>query len=494
MIFLVSPGVNSVGRRSRTVIQITGFLCMTFSLTMLAPLLVSLWYADGEAERLLIDFVVMLSSGFLLWLPFRRRRYELRRRDGFFIVVIFWMLLSLLGLMPFYYGLSLSFVDALFESVSGLTTTGATVISGLDGLPPSILFYRQELQWFGGMGLIVLAVAVMPMLGIGGMSVYRAEAPGPMKEEKMTPRLASTARSLWSLYLGLTLACALAYWYAGMSPFDAVSHSLATVSTGGFSTHDASLAWFNSSVVEMVAVVFMLLGAINFSVHFLALRHLSLRDYFHDAEVRTFLFLILAMIGVTSASLWLSGQMPDGLLAIREASFEVVSVITSTGFGLDDFSLWPTFLPALLIFISFVGGCGGSSAGGMKVMRVMLLGKLGYRELKLLIHARGIFPIKIGGRRVREATLQAVWGFFSVYALTFVVLMLMIMACGLDQLSAFAAIATCMNNLGPGLGEVSQTFAQVSDASKLVAVLAMLIGRLEIFTVLVLLHPAFWRS
>ncbi|HEB55291.1 MAG TPA: potassium transporter [Gammaproteobacteria bacterium] len=461
---------------------------------MLAPLLVSLWYDDGEVGRLLAEFSVMLVSGFLLWLPFRRRRYELRRRDGFFIVVIFWTLLSLLGLAPLYFGLNISFVDALFESVSGLTTTGATVLSGLDDMSPSILFFRQELQWFGGMGLIVLAVAVMPMLGIGGMSVYRAEAPGPMKEEKMTPRLASTARSLWFLYLGLTVACALAFWYAGMSPFDAVSHSLSTLSTGGFSTHDASLAWFHSPAIEMVAVVFMLLGSINFSVHFLALRHLSPGDYFRDTEVRTFLLLVLGVIILTSLILRLSGQMPDLLLATREATFEVVSVITSTGFGLDDFSLWPMFLPALLMIISFIGGCGGSTAGGIKVMRVMLLAKLGLRELKMLMHPRGVFPIKIGTRRLREETLQAVWGFFAVYMLTFVVLMLLIMMSGLDQLSAFSAIATCMNNLGPGLGEVSQTFAHVSDAGKIVAVLAMLIGRLEIFTVLVLFHPAFWRN
>ena len=483
-----------MNRRSKTVIQITGFLCMVFSLTMLAPLLVSLWYADGEAGHLFSGFVAMLGSGFLLWLPFRHRRYELRRRDGFFIVVIFWSLLSLLGMAPFYFGLGISFVDALFESVSGLTTTGATVISGLDHLPPSILFYRQELQWFGGMGLIVLAVAVMPMLGIGGMSVYRAEAPGPMKDEKMTPRLASTARALWTLYLGLTLACALAYWNAGMSPFDAVSHSLATVSTGGFSTHDASLAWFDSPAIEAVAVVFMLLGGINFSVHFLALRGGGPRVYAGDAEVRTFLLLVLALILVVALSLHWSGQTGDWQLALREAAFEVVSVITSTGFGLDDFSHWPSFLPVLLIFISFIGGCGGSTAGGMKVMRVMLLARLGYRELKLLLHARAIFPVKIGGRRVREETLQAVWGFFAVYVLTFVALMLLIMMCGLDQVSAFSAIATCMNNLGPGLGEVSQSFASVSSAGKLVAVVAMLMGRLEIFTVLVLLHPAFWRS
>ncbi len=461
---------------------------------MLAPLLVSLWYDDGEVWRLLAEFSVMLISGFLLWLPFRRRRYELRRRDGFFIVVIFWTLLSLLGLAPLYFGLNISFVDALFESVSGLTTTGATVLSGLDDMSPSILFFRQELQWFGGMGLIVLAVAVMPMLGIGGMSVYRAEAPGPMKEEKMTPRLALTAQSLWVLYLGLTLACALAFWYAGMSPFDAVSHSLSTLSTGGFSTHDASLAWFHSPAIEMVAVVFMLLGSINFSVHFLAWRHLSPADYFRDPEVRAFLLLVLGLVILTSVILRLSGQMPDLLLSTREATFEVVSVITSTGFGLDDFSLWPMFLPALLMIISFVGGCGGSTAGGIKVMRVMLLAKLGLRELKMLMHPRGVFPIKIGSRRLREDTLQAVWGFFAVYMLTFVVLMLLIMMSGLDQLSAFSAIATCMNNLGPGLGEVSQTFAHVSDAGKIVAVLAMLIGRLEIFTVLVLFHPAFWRN
>ncbi len=483
-----------MGRRSKTVIQITGFLCITFSLTMLAPLLVSLWYDDGEVWHLLAEFGVILGCGFLLWLPFRHRRYELRRRDGFFIVTIFWTLLSLLGLIPLYFGLHISFVDALFEAVSGLTTTGATVLTGLDEMPRSMLFFRSELQWFGGMGLIVLAVAVMPMLGIGGMSVYRAEAPGPMKEEKMTPRLASTARSLWFLYLGLTVACALAFWYVGMTPFDAICQSMSTLSTGGFSTHDASFAWFHSPAIEMVAVVFMLLGAFNFSVHYLAWRKLSLMEYIRDREVRTFLLLVSGVILVSTLVLYLSGEMHSLQMSARDATFEVVTVITSTGFELNNFARWPLFLPALLMIISFVGGCGGSTSGGIKVMRVMLLAKLGYRELKLLMHPRGVFPIKIGTRTIPEDTLQAVWGFFAVYMLTFVVLMLLIMMSGLDQLSAFAAITTCMNNAGPGLGVVSESFAHVSDAGKVVSVVAMLVGRLEIFTVLVLFHPAFWRN
>ncbi len=482
-----------MGIRATTVMRIAGFLCMVFSPALLFPLLVSLWYRDGEALHLALSFAVQFTTGFVLWLPFRRRM-ELGRREGFFIVGLFWVLLSLLGAAPFVFGLQLSFVDALFESVSGLTTTGATILTGIDNLPPSLLFYRQELQWFGGMGLIVLAVAIMPMLGIGGMSMYRAEAPGPMKEEKLTPRMAHSARALWSIYLGLTLACALAYWFAGMTPFDAVAHSLSTVSTGGFSTHDASLGYFSSTAVESVATVFMLMGGINFSIHYLAWRDRSFRHYLANAEARTFLGFVVFMVAFVAVALRLSGGYGDIGDALRSALFEVVSVVTSTGFGVADFSVWPLFLPVLMIFISFIGGCGGSTAGGMKVMRIVLLGKQTVREFNRLIHPTGVFAIKVGGRVMGERVTQSVWGFFSVYIATFVVLMLLIMMAGLDQVSAFSAIATCMNNLGPGLGAVSQTFIGVSDPAKLVAVAAMLLGRLEVFTVLVLLHPAYWRQ
>lgn len=478
----------------RTVLRITGFLCMLFSTTLLPPLLVSLWYRDGEAGHLAVGLLVMAGSGLLLWLSGLGRPVELRRRDGFLLVALFWCLLSLLGLFPFLFGLELSPVDALFESVSGLTTTGATVLSGLDGLPPSLLFYRQEIQWFGGMGLIVLAVAIMPMLGIGGMSIYRAEAPGPMKDEKMTPRLAHGARALWMLYLGITVACALAFWGAGMTPFDAIAHSLSTVSTGGFSTHDASMAWFDSPTIEWIASLFMLLGSINFAIHYLAVTRHDIRCYWQDTEVRTFLLLIVAAVLLISLMLERAGLEESWRAAVRHSTFEVVSVITSTGFGVESFASWPLFLPVLMLFISFVGGCGGSTAGGMKVMRVLVLAKLGWRELRRLPHPRSVLQIKIGGRRLREQTLQAIWGFFAVYVATFVILMLSMMATGLDQVTAFSAIATCMNNLGPGLGEVSETFAGIGDTAKLVAVAAMLLGRLEVFTILVLLQPAYWRD
>ncbi len=479
--------------RAKTVSRIAGFLCMAFSPAMFFPVLVSIWYGDGEVPHFAIAFVVMFVAGFVLWLPSLGQRMELRHRDGFFVVVLFWALLSLLGAFPFFFGLHLSFVDALFESVSGFTTTGATVLTGLDRLPPSILFYRQELQWLGGMGLIVLAVAVLPMLGIGGMSVYRAEAPGPMKEEKLTPRLAQSARVLWTLYIGLTVACAFAYWAAGMTPFDAIAHSLSTVSTGGFSTHDASLGYFSNAAIETIAAVFMLLGGINFGIHYLVWRDRNPRHYLDDAEARTFLRFVALMVGFVGLTLWLSGHYGDWT-AWRQAAFEVVSVVTSTGFGITDFSLWPLFLPLLMIFISFIGGCGGSTAGGMKVIRVLLIGKQTYREFNRLVHPNGLFALKIGGRVIGENVSESVWGFFSVYITTFAVLVLLMMLSGLDQVSAFSAVATSMNNLGPGLGAVAQTFSSVSDGGKLVAVAAMLLGRLEVFTILVLLYPTFWRD
>jgi len=474
--------------------RVVGILVLAYSVSMVPPILVSLWYGDGEARHFAGALLAISVAGLIITLvaSLRGSGRSLRRRDGFIVVVFFWIVLSMLGAIPLMLGTHLSFVDALFEAVSGFTTTGATVIVGLDNLPPSILYYRQQLQWLGGMGLVVLAIAVLPMLGIGGAQLYRAETPGPGKDEKITPRLVQGARVLWMIYVGLTVACATAYWLAGMPVFDAVAHSFSTVSTGGFSTHDASLGYYDSAPIEMAATLFMLLGGINFGVHYLVLRDHNPLHYFQDTEVRSYFTIILVLLLVIFSSLTLTGVYQSFGHAVMDAGFEVVSIITSTGFGEADFSQWPLFLPVLLIFTSFIGGCGGSTAGGIKVLRIVLLFKQGAREVTNLMHPHAIRPIKIGGRVVNNRTIQSVWGFFSVYLFVFVILTLLMMAAGLDQVSAFSAVATSINNLGPGLGEVAYTFATVSDPVKLLAMIAMLLGRLEIFTLLVLLNPRFW--
>ncbi len=476
------------------VLGIVGFFCVLFSLSVIPPALVSLWYSDGEANHFALSFVAIFTLGLVLWLPARGRLSDFKRRDGFIIVTLFWVVLSLLSAIPLALSPHFNFVDAFFEAVSGFTTTGATVIIGLDQLPPSILFYRGELQWLGGMGLIVLAVAMMPVLGIGGMQLYKAEAPGPMKEDKLKPRLAQTARTLWLIYTGLTLACALSYWFAGMNMFDAIVHSFATISTGGFSTHDASFGFFNSPMIDAIGIVFMLAGGINFAIHYYALAGFTLRPYWHDTEVRAFLVIIVVAVIVIAFVLWLLGTYEHPYDAMINSIFEVVSVITSTGFGTADFSSWPSFLPVMLIFMSFIGGCGGSTAGGIKVSRVLLLLKYGTREIHYLIHPHALRPLRIGDQIMSRRVNEAISGFFSVYVVTFALLTLVMMAAGLDQVSAFAAIATCMNNLGPGLGEVAVTFSSVSDFGKIIGSLAMLLGRLEIFTMLVMLSPAFWHD
>ena len=476
------------------VARTSGLLAVVFSLSLVPPLVVGWWYGEARADPFVWPMIACMGVGLSLWRPWRPLKGRIGRKDGFLIVALFWGLMSLLGAWPLWLGAGLSFTDAFFEATSAITTTGATVITGLDELPRSLLFYRQLLQWMGGMGLIVLGIAVLPMLGIGGMQLYRAEAPGPMKEEKMTPRLANTARALWLIYLSMTAACALAYWLAGMEPFDAVAHSLSTVSTGGFSTHDASLSHFHSRAVEVVAIVFMLLASLNFAVHFHALDRRDPAIYWRDPEARTFLLFVLAMVFLVGMVLRLEGDYHQLPPTLRDASFEVVSVVTSTGFGIVDFTHWPDFLPVLLIFISFMGGCGGSTAGGMKVVRVILLVKQGLREVHKLLHPNAMLPVRLGGQVVDNRVMNAVWGFFAAYTAVFVLLMLAMIHTGLDQVSAFSAVATSLNNLGPGLGVVAYDFQAVSDAGKWISVVAMLMGRLEIFTILILLSPGFWRQ
>lgn len=481
-----------------TVVQrIFGLLLMVFSFTMLPPALVALIYEDGALQAFTQAFAWTFATGFVCWLPVMHRRKELRLRDGFVVVVMFWVVLSLFGTLPFMLSqqVGMSFMDALFESVSGLTTTGATVIVGIDELPHAILFYRQQLQWLGGMGIIVLAVAVLPMLGVGGMQLYRAETPGPVKDTKLTPRITETAKALWYIYLTLTIACTLGYWVAGMSLFDAIAHSFSTVAIGGFSTHDASMAYFQSTAVEAVAIVFMLLAGINFALHFIAWRHTSVKVYMQDSEVKTYLSILLMVTVVTSVYLYIANVFPEGDFgtAMHYALFQTVSIGTTAGFTTTDYFNWPSFVPVLLLFTSFVGGCAGSTGGGMKVIRVLLLLKQGMREILRLIHPSAQIPIKVGGKPMSPHVIESVWGFFAAYVASFSIILLVLMMTGMDQKTAFSAVAACMNNLGPGLGDVGANYAGVSDTAKGVLAFAMLLGRLEIFTLLVILTPAFWR-
>ncbi|HKJ09765.1 MAG TPA: TrkH family potassium uptake protein [Gammaproteobacteria bacterium] len=480
--------------RYAAIARILGLLVLIFGASMLPPLGVSLWYHDGEAQHFLASILVIVALGLALWLPTRHRRAELRTKDGFIIVALFWVVLGCLGALPFMFGAHLSFVDSLFESVSGFTTTGATVIQHIDNLPPSILYHRQQIQLLGGMGVVVLAVAVLPMLGVGGMQLYRAETPGPMKDEKITPRIAHTSRALWLIYFALTAACAFAYWLAGMKPFDAIGNSFSTLSTGGFSMHDASLGYYNSPAIEAIADVFMLAGGMNFTVHFMVWRGRNPMHYFTDPEVRTFLVVVAVAITLITIGLAFTGYYGSVWTDLRYAAFQVISVITSTGFTTANFSVWPLSLPVLLILSSFIGGCAGSTAGGMKVIRVLLLGKQATREITRLVHPNAVMQVKLGGRTVPERTMAAVWAFFSAYVAAFAVLMLAMISTGVDQVTAFSAIATCMNNLGPGLGKVAANFHSLNDTAKIISVIAMLLGRLEIFTILVLLSPAFWRN
>ena len=480
-----------------TVVQrILGLLLMLFSLTMLPPIMFSVLYDDQSWLPFVEGFAITFVAGLLCWLPVHRSKKDLRLRDGFLVVASFWTVIGTAGAAPLYFAdaLSLSFTDAVFESMSGLTTTGATVLTGLDELPLSILYYRQQLQWLGGMGIIVLAVAVLPMLGVGGMQLYRAETPGPVKDTKLTPRITETAKALWYVYLAFTIACTLGYYIAGMGMFDALCHAFSTVAIGGFSTHDASIAHFDSPAIDLVAVFFMFVAGINFSLHFFAWRYVSIKHYLQDQEFRAYAFILLTVSTVVTASLFFYRGFETPIDTFLDALFQSVSIATTTGFTTDSFALWPAALPALLIFTSFIGGSAGSTAGGIKVIRWLLVYKQGVREITRLVHPSAEIPVKLGTKAVQPRIVEAVWGFFSVYIIVFGVMLLAMMSTGLDQVTAFSAVAATLNNLGPGLGGVASGFMDLSNTAKWISVVGMLLGRLEIFTLLVLITPTFWRT
>ncbi len=480
----------------RTIIRILGLLIALLSVTMIPPAIVSVIYNDGSALPFIMAFVLCIGTGLVIWYPNRKQREDLRAKEGFLIVVLFWTVLASFGALPFLLleQPQMTATDAFFESFSGLTTTGATVIEGIDYLPKAIQFYRQQLQWLGGMGIIVLAVAILPILGVGGMQLYRAETPGPVKDSKMTPRIADTAKHLWYIYLSLTTACTVAYWAVGMNWFDAICHAFSTVAIGGFSNYDASLGHFDSVGVNIVCVVFLWIAALNFALHYAAASGRSLKGYLYDPELKTFFVIQFALVLICFFVLVQYSWFESTGTAFDQALIQAVSISTTAGFATTDFANWPVFLPIMLIFSSFIGGCAGSTGGGLKVIRVLLLFVQGNREVNRLIHPKAVYSVKLGERALPDRVVEAVWGFFSAYALVFVFIMVCLIGTGMDNITAFTATAATLNNLGPGLGEVAGTYADVSDSGKWLLILGMLFGRLEVFSLLVLFSPTFWRS
>jgi len=476
--------------------RVIGFLIAGSSLMMLPPILVSLFYSDGSATLFLVSAAILLALGLVIYLPVRGVKQELRLRDGFMIVVGAWLALVLVGALPFLLltAPDLGYVDAVFESMSGLTTTGATIITHIDALPRAVLYYRQQLQWLGGMGIIVLAVAILPMLRIGGMQLYRAETPGPMKDAKLTPRITETAKALWLIYVGITVTCIFAYWLAGMKLFDAIGHAFSTVAIGGFSTHDDSLAFWSNPTVEIVASVFMVVAGMNFALHFTAWRRASAQIYFMDPELKVYASLLFVFALIASFALYFTGTYDTLADSFRYGAFQVISTMTTTGFTTAPFYAWGSFLPVFLILLAFIGGCAGSTAGGMKVIRIILLYRQSIREVQRLIHPHAIIPVKIGGQRTSDTVISAVWGFFFLYIASFAIMTILLTATGVDEETAYSSVAACLTNLGPALGDAGPNYAGLNDTAKVILSVAMLLGRLEIYTLLVLLTPAFWRD
>ena len=476
--------------------RIVGFLIAASSLMMLPPVLVSAWYQDGTAGVFLACAGILLAAGLLIYFPVRKAKRDLRIRHGFLIVVCAWLAWVLVGALPFVLLTDphLSYVDAVFESMSGLTTTGATIITNIDVLPRAVLYYRQQLQWLGGMGIIVLAVAILPMLRVGGMQLYRAETPGPMKDAKLTPRITETAKALWMIYFGITVTCVFAYWLAGMTMFDAVGHAFSTVAIGGFSTHNESLAFWGNPTIEAVAMIFMSIAGINFALHFSSWRRASAQPYFSDPELKVYAVLLLSFAVLVSFALFFTGSYDSLSESFRYGFFQVISAMTTTGFTTAPFYEWTGFLPVLLICVAFIGGCAGSTAGGMKVIRIILLYKQSIREIRRLIHPHAVIPVKVGGQRTSDTVISAVWGFFFLYIANFAVMTVMLTATGLDAETAYSAVGACITNLGPALGDAGPNYASLNDPAKVLLSIAMLLGRLEVYTLLVILTPAFWRD
>lgn len=483
--------------RLTPVLHVLGLVILIFSFTMLAPLLTAFFAHDAAQFAFDESFAITLAAGFALWLLGRRWQRELKARDGFLLVLLVWTSLPAFATIPFLiYAPGMGFTDAYFETTSALTTTGATVISGLDTLPHSLNLWRHLLNWLGGMGIIVLAVAILPLLGVGGRQLLKAELPGPIKDSKLTPRIADTAKLLWAVYAALTVLCMIALKLAGMGWFDAVCHAFAAMSLGGFSTHDASVGYFDSPLIEAVLIFFMLVAALNFVTHFIAFRQRSLAPYRHDPEVAGVLGLVVVSCIGISLYVWQAGVYPAFLTALRYVSFNLVSLATDCGFVSTDFNSWPIFAPMWMLFLSCVTASSGSTGGGLKMIRTVLMFRQGVRELEHQLHPAALLPVKIGGHIVPNQIVFAIQAFVMMYIATVVMMTLVLLASGLDFVSAFSAVIACINNAGPGLNAVGPgtNYAGLSDFQTWALAFTMLLGRLELFTVFVLFTRAFWRA
>ncbi|HNO74608.1 TrkH family potassium uptake protein [Nitrosomonas mobilis] len=479
------------------VVNILGKLIVVFGLTMLLPCMVAYFSQDESLIVFLQALLTTLGTGTALWLSTRRYKRELQTRDGFLLVVLTWLSLPLFGMLPILsYFPELGFAKSYFEATSGLTATGGTVLTGLDSLPYAINLWRGLMIWLGGMGLIVLAVAILPMLGVGGRQLFKAEIPGPMKESKLTPRIAETAKGLWMVYTFLTLLCACAYWLAGMNGFDAIIHAFTTLGLGGFSSHDASYGYWDSPLIEVVAIVFMLIAGINFASHFMVWRARSFSPYWFDPEVKLFLFIVLTSCIGLAGYLWKMGIYAHPIEALRYASFNVVSVATTTGYSNTDYAIWPVFAPLWMLFLSGFSTSSGSTGGGIKMIRVRILYQQFFREMITIMHPRAISPVKIGQSIISNKIIFAVLVFLFVYLTSIVLMTLVLTLSGLDEITAFSAAIACLNNLGPGLGEIgpATTYASLNDFQIWLCSFAMLLGRLEFYTLIIVFTVAFWRK
>ncbi len=478
------------------ILHVMGMMLACFSVTYLMPIVASLAYGDGVLFEFIDAMAFCALAGFALWFPTRRFKRELQPRDGFLLVTLAWVMMAAIATVPLMLVIpNLSFTDAFFEAMSGLTTTGSTVLTGLENLPASINIWRHELNWLGGMGIIVLAVAILPLLGVGGMQLYKAETPGPMKDAKLTPRIASTAKALWLVYFGVTMACILSLRLVGMNWLDAICHAFAALSLGGFSTYDASVGQFDSPAIEAVLIFFMMVAGFNFATHFVALRQRSLGAYWVDVEAKAFVALIVSSTLVCTTYLWVMDTYDDWLTALRYVAFNLVSIATDCGFSSVDYDKWPIFVPMWMLFLSCISVCSGSTGGGIKMIRTLILSQQGLRELQKLIHPAVVNPVRIGGVPIPQSIAGAVLGFIFLYALTVGELTFFLIASGMDFISAFTAIIACINNAGLGLNAVgpAQNFQSLTDFQTWICSLAMLAGRLEIFTLFVLFTPYFWR-
>ena len=476
----------------KSILNLLGILLGIFSLSFIPPLILTYMYSESGGEVFLYSFLFFSIFGGTVWAATRQKNLPLNISDGFVVTTLFWVVLACAGSVPFYFfGLSVS--DAIFESASGITTTGATTIVGLDNLPKSILLYRQLLQWIGGMGLIVLAVAVMPALGIGGGQLYKMELPGSHGNQKLTPKITDSAKALWKIYVGLTVACATLYLLSGMNVFDSIAHSLSTVAGGGFSTHDGSIGFFDSALIEAVCIIFMLLSAASFAVHYAAIFGGKPLKYFYDSEFRFFLSVVLLIVVISLIVHIISNSYADIFSAFGTTVFHVVSTVTTSGFTTENFSLWPGFLPYLSLVGAFMGACSQSVGGGIKAWRVLIMINQAYKEILKTIHPNAVLSSKIGTKVIDAKIAEKVWGFFSIYVFIFMFLLMAMLGTGLSFETAFSAVGACLNNLGPGLGDVASNYANVSEFGKFILCFAMILGRLEIFTLLVLFTPAFWR-